>query len=407
VTASARASRFPPRARALAGSAVVAAALILAFTPLSAPWIQRVYANGLHPVLQRGLTRATNLVPFALGDLVFAAAILALSVIWVKSLRAAGRIGLARAVGLLLFRTAVLAAGAYLAFLLCWGLNYRRLPLSTKLDDDPARVTPAAARALAARTIRLLDADGALAHQTPWPDDADLVRLLAPAFDDAARSVGDRRGIVPAFPKTSIGDAFLGASGTAGFTHPITHEVVLDRTVLDCEKPFLLAHEWGHLAGFADESEASFVGLLACARSASPQIRYAGWLALYEQLPSEAVAAGPLAPVARETGKGSGAVVPSVGATEAGALSDAMPVLSPLVKADLRAIAARAARRRVPWISRISTRTYDRYLKANRVEAGVASYGLVVRLVLGVRFGEAWVPAPRPASGADSPAPRR
>lgn len=371
-------SRIPPRARAIAGWAVVAAALILAFAPLSAAWVERVYANGLHPAIQRALTRATNLVPFTLGDLVFAAAILALPIVWVASLRAAGRLGLGRAVGLLLFRTAVLAAGAYLVFLLCWGLNYRRLPLAAKLDDDPARVTPAAARALAARTIRLLDADGALAHQSPWPDDAELVHLLAPSFDAAARRAGDTRNIVPAIPKTSLGDAFLGASGTAGFTHPVTHEVVLDRTVLDCEKPFLLAHEWGHLAGFADESEASFVGLLACARSSSPGIRYAGWIALYEQLPAAALAAGPVAPGA-----------------------EPIPALSPLVKADLRAIAERTARRRSPWISRLSSRTYDRFLKANRVTEGIASYGLVVRLVLGVRFEEPWVPAPRVAGSKE------
>jgi hypothetical protein len=35
---------------------------------------------------------------------------------------------------------------------------------------------------------------------------------------------------------------------------------------------------------------------------------------------------------------------------------------------------------------------YDRYLKANRVEAGTRSYAEVVKLILGVRFGSDWVP---------------
>jgi hypothetical protein len=389
VTAQARPPRFTAGGvRAIVGGVFVVAALVLALAPLSASWVERVYANGLHPVIQRATTRATNIFPFALGDLVFAAAILAVPVVWIASLRAARRAGWARAASLLVFRTAVLAAGAYLVFLLCWGLNYRRVPLTAKLDDDPARVTPAAARSLAAGTIRLLDADGALSHAAPWPGDEDLVRLLAPTFDAAARRAGDRRSIVPAFPKISLGDVFLGASGTAGFTHPVTHEVVLDRTVLDCEKPFLLAHEWGHLAGFADESEASFIALLACARSTSPGIRYAGWLALYESLPAEAVAGGPVAPG-----------------------GEPMPALSPLVKADLRAMAERAARRRSPWVSRLSSRTYDRFLKANRVSEGIASYGLVVRLVLGVRFEEPWVPAPRrppqPPGGPPASGPAR
>ena len=33
---------------------------------------------------------------------------------------------------------------------------------------------------------------------------------------------------------------------------------------------------------------------------------------------------------------------------------------------------------------------YDQYLKANRVEAGVRSYGLVVTLILRARFDESW-----------------
>lgn len=370
---------FPPaatssRAWAILGAALVAAALTLALAPLPAPWIERAYANGLHPILQRALTGVTNFVPFALGDLVFAAAILILPITWAAGARAARRSGLPRAAGLALARTIVILASAYLVFLFFWGLNYRRVPLTVKLDYDVARVTDVSARTLAARTIALLDEDAQAAHREPWPDDAELVRRLALTFDAAAQSAGDRRGIVPAYPKTSLGDAFLGASGTAGFTHPVTHEVVLDRTVLDCEKPFLLAHEWGHLAGFADESEASFVGLLACARSASPAIRYAGWLALYAQLPEDSLGGGPPG---------------SPGA-------DAPLTPSPLVMADLRAIAQRAARRRSPWISRLSSRTYDRFLKANRVSEGIASYGLAVRLVLGVRFEESWVPAPRP-----------
>jgi hypothetical protein len=38
-----------------------------------------------------------------------------------------------------------------------------------------------------------------------------------------------------------------------------------------------------------------------------------------------------------------------------------------------------------PGVSRAGWRVYNSYLKANRVEAGTASYDEVVRLVLGTR----------------------
>jgi hypothetical protein len=56
-------------------------------------------------------------------------------------------------------------------------------------------------------------------------------------------------------------------------------------------------------------------------------------------------------------------------------------------RSDLRAIAARVARDLKPRVSAAGWRVYDRYLKANRVEAGTASYAQVVRLVLGTRIG--------------------
>jgi len=56
---------------------------------------------------------------------------------------------------------------------------------------------------------------------------------------------------------------------------------------------------------------------------------------------------------------------------------------------DLRAIRQRFAREVSPRLSIAGWRVYDSYLRANRVDAGSASYGEVVRLVLGVRLDDA------------------
>lgn len=43
-----------------------------------------------------------------------------------------------------------------------------------------------------------------------------------------------------------------------------------------------------------------------------------------------------------------------------------------------------------PAVSRGARRVYDQFLRANRVEAGIASYGLVVDLVLGTDETPLW-----------------
>jgi hypothetical protein len=59
---------------------------------------------------------------------------------------------------------------------------------------------------------------------------------------------------------------------------------------------------------------------------------------------------------------------------------------------DLRAIAERQRRNVRPLIANAGWQVYDRYLKANRVEAGAASYRQVVQLVLETRFAPEWTP---------------
>ena len=58
-----------------------------------------------------------------------------------------------------------------------------------------------------------------------------------------------------------------------------------------------------------------------------------------------------------------------------------------------------------PWVSAPGWEAYDQYLRANRIEGGVASYGDAIRLLLGTRFGPSWTPVmkPRPANAGAPP----
>ncbi len=154
-------------------------------------------------------------------------------------------------------------------------------------------------------------------------------------------------------PRYTIVDPYFRWAGIDGLTNPFGLEVVLNGHLLDVERPAVLAHEWAHVAGFADESDASFVAWMAGVRAGGQQ-EYAAWLGVLPHL------AGALSPEDR----------PSV----LGGLADG-PV------ADLRAIAARAAER-WPALQEVAWRVYDRFLKVNRVNEGVARYDAVTRLLL-------------------------
>ena len=105
-------------------------------------------------------------------------------------------------------------------------------------------------------------------------------RRLASAFHDAQTALRMPRPIVPGRPKSTLLGGYFHDAAIAGMTDPFALETLLAPDLLDVERPFVIAHEWGHLAGYADESEANFIAWLACLRG-TPRAQYSAWLTLF------------------------------------------------------------------------------------------------------------------------------
>ena len=60
-------------------------------------------------------------------------------------------------------------------------------------------------------------------------------------------------------------------------TDPFLLETLLAPDLLDVERPFVIAHEWAHLAGYADESEANFVAWLPAGGATRGAVQRVRW----------------------------------------------------------------------------------------------------------------------------------
>ena len=101
----------------------------------------------------------------------------------------------------------------------------------------------------------------------------------------SASSDGRARRVV-AVPKRSLFTPFYRASGVSGQLGPFFLETLLNPDLTGPERPAVLAHEWAHLSGYAPESDASFIGLLAALR-AGPAAEYSVWLDLVSEATSQ------------------------------------------------------------------------------------------------------------------------
>ena len=335
-----------------ARAALVAAAGLLAVLPTPSSWVEALYSRRLYLALQNVLTPLSNLVPFAVFDLLLVVAVAGVAGWSYRFVRRAGRGRRLRVVLRAGASTATLAAGIYLVFLLAWGLNYRREPLASKLGQEPGRVTSQALIALGLESADRLNA--LYPVRAAWPAPDALPARLGPAFERVQRQLGSSRTAVAGTPKATLLTPYFRRAGIDGMVNPFALEILINEAVLPFERPYVVAHEWAHLAGYADESEASFVGWLTCL-AGDEAARYSAWLYLVPRVVRH------LDEAARER------VWERLGAGPT---------------RDLRAVAARV-RDAVPFVQRNANRVYDRYLRANRVEAGIASYGEVVDLILG------------------------
>lgn len=341
------------RGVALTQAAIVLVALVVGLAPRSSALVERYYADRLYPAVQAVGTTASNAVPFSVFDAVLVVAAASAGWLWVRAISRARRRRAARPLLLALRVTVTVAAAGYLWFVGIWGLNYARPELETRLSLPGAPASAEEVQALLERAVgetnRLY---GPAQAEGFVPDVAE--QDIARALHAVEASHGRPRPTVPGRPKRSLLAPYFRMAGVDGLTAPALLETLLNPGLTDAEHPFVLAHEWAHLSGYAPEADANFVAwLVTTEEGAWPHSHYSGWLFLMMETASQ---------------------VP--GDQRRAALER----LDPGPRRDLDAIAARA-RLRVDLVQRVGWRVYDRYLKSQGVREGIVSYSRVVDLI--------------------------
>ena len=345
----------------------IVVALVLASAAIPASWVEFWYSTSAYPRIERTLTPFSNLVPFAILDVLLLIVVPTVVIRLVVSARESWRARNVRPLGRTVFHLLAATAALYIAFLTLWGFNYRRVRMADRLVLDRAAPTSEQVLELGLNAVSEMNRLYAAAHErlvagSEWRD-----APLRNAFADVQHVLASGPPVEPGRLKRSMLGPYFRWAGVDGMVNPFGLEVIANPDLLAFERPFVAAHEWSHLAGYADEAEANFVGWLTCVR-ASPAHQYSAWFFLYWQIAGE------------------------VNAEERGRLNMA---LADGPRRDVNAVITRLRRGQIPALQRASWQVYDKYLKANRVEAGVRSYGEVVTLVLRARFAPEWVPVRR------------
>lgn len=258
---------------------------------------------------------------------------------------------------------ATIALFMFSLFLALLGINYARSPVAEELDievkDRPIEELESAMRAFgqAAANVRAKlpeDGDGNVKAgtikdlQLSAHDGWDLAGERWPALASPIRSK----------PKAVLLSRYWSYTKIVGMYVPMWVEANINIDQPDFMIPATIAHELAHTRGFARENETDFAALLTCFVHPDPVWQYSGLVSAWKDLSRR------LALEDRERWS----VVYAETVTD-------------LIALDLNNESLYWKAYETP-IAEVSTQINDSYLKANREEDGVKSYGGVVDLLL-------------------------
>ena len=354
------------RAAAATLAAIVVVVLVLR---LVAAWqtdvVEQSYARSVYPRIAAVLAGVTAWASFSIAEIVFVLLLFSGSAGAVRgAIRALRSASPFRALGDGLLRAAIVAAGAYLVFLLLWGLNYQRSPLAASVGLPMGAPEPGELAAAGAELVE------------------ESEKLRASVVEDGNGVAVVRKGVAAALAGASLGYEVLDDQwpvvageavpakrvllspvmaylGISGIYVPFTGEANVNTTLPEWALPFVAAHEIAHQRGFAREDEANYLAYAACARHPDPTARYSAAL------------------------EGSLFVMAALRVRDPAAHQALQARRGPAVRRDLEALEA--------WRRRYESRAADVHQKVNDAylraqgEDGVATYGRMVDLLLAER----------------------
>lgn len=324
-------------------------------------------ARQLAARLSHLLARVATAVPPSLSELSLAALTLAAGVGLARRLADRERRWWS-GVGAWLYDLMRAASLLVAVFYLVWGVGYGAPTLDHRMGLPPLDRGEASVRLQAFARLSVESANDAYlaVHGVTDAGKPTKALELAVAAQQTRKSldalVAEKPGwaLAPGIRrpvKPLLSSALFRRMGISGIYSPFWAEAHVLSSLPGCQQGQIVAHESAHQRGIQREDEANFVGFLAASRAARPEIRYAAWLFAQRQ------ALGALARIGD-------------------------PEVTTLLRARLPGVQRDVDDLRDYWAvargrtGRLATRMNHAYLKSNRIDDGVASYGRSLQLLL-------------------------
>lgn len=329
--------------------------ILLHILALQTSFIEIVYSAYIYPPISFLLRLFTGWIPFSIGDVLYACAIVWLIVKTIQFFRTKPSW---KNFFLSLRNLFVKCLWIYIVFLVFWGLNYYRYGIGYYLKLYPDEYSTQDLRTVTAKLRDALNASSKLldgSHINYANEQSTLNQAIS--LYDSAKQVYSYLNYDHHSVKKMLFGTVGNYSGFLGYYNPFTGEAQVNTKMPAFIIPFTACHEIAHQLGFASESEASFVGYLVVKSGSNKTFNYSAYFDLFGFANSELYSRDSLA--AKQNVK----------------------LLDTLVKKDFAEYREYLKAYQNP-LEPLLTKLYGNYLKAHNQPQGIESYDEVVAWII-------------------------
>jgi hypothetical protein len=240
--------------------------------------VEQYYSNGIYPYIASFLRLLFGWIPFSVGDVLYFLAGIWLVYKLFKFIQSRAK-NWKYSIGHFI---AILSV-VYFVFHLLWGFNYYRLPIQENLNLPLKKYSVEELSLLTEKLlIKVQETHFKLTNNDTLPVKVNLP--LSKLFETSSAAYSNLAKVYPQldYPfgkvKKSLYSLPLTYMGFSGYLNPFTNEAQVNYKVPKYNIPIIATHEIAHQVGYAKESDANFIGYLACIHSENTLLEYSAYL---------------------------------------------------------------------------------------------------------------------------------
>lgn len=249
----------------------------------SPAFIEQYYSNGIYRYISQFLSTITGIIPTSIAELLIIFLIAFFIYKLVKIIKTLIKTKNEKRYILINFLRKILIfiSVGYFIFVLIWGLNYYRLPFSEIANLNVQDATIEELKGLCESLITEAndlrkqvqeDENGVMYIPKGYKDVFSRAHKgydnISDTYKELSGNYGDPKGVV--FSQV------MSYSGIAGIYFPFTAEANVNKDRTHVLLPATASHEMAHQRGFAREDEANYIAYLTCKAHPDPDFQYSG-----------------------------------------------------------------------------------------------------------------------------------